>query len=127
MTKPLIRLAAPKDAKRIGDIFVASRAAALPFLIEAHSPDEMRRWIAQVVLPQGSTWVACEEEKIVGFLTLNDDKIEHLYLTPDHTQQGVGTALMEHAKARSPDHLSLCCLAENHPARRFYETHGFYA
>jgi ribosomal protein S18 acetylase RimI-like enzyme len=39
----------------------------------------------------------------------------------------MGTALLDHAKARRPDGLALWVFQMNTPAQLFYEAHGFVA
>lgn len=120
-----IEAASLADAGEIGDLYVASRAAALPFLHEVHSPEEMRTWIRDVLLPRGTTWVARYGDRICGFMTLDDDEIDQLYLHPDMRRRGIGTGLITHAKAKRPRGLKLVTFQENNAARAFYEAHGF--
>lgn len=125
-SKTTIRPAEANDADRIADVFVASRCTALPFIEEPHSAREMRAWISKTVVPRGSTWVICKGERVAGFMTFNQSEIQHLYLDPAETRQGLGSQLLEFAKS-GHHHLSLSCFAENHAACRFYEHHGFKA
>ncbi|MEO0774638.1 MAG: GNAT family N-acetyltransferase [Pseudomonadota bacterium] len=122
-----IRPAVDFEGPVLGDIFVAARRVALPFLREPHSPAEMRAWICDVVVPRQTTWVAERGGQIAGFMTLDGEEVEHLYLDPDMTRSGIGSALIAFAKAQSPGRLVLTCFAQNQPARRFYEAHGFHA
>lgn len=121
----LIKAARPADADAIGDLYVAARAAAMPFLREVHGPDEMRGWIKRVLLPRETSWVAWCENEICGFMTLDRGDIDQLHLRPDRRREGIGRILIDYAKALSPDHLELVCFQENHPARAFYEAQGF--
>ncbi|MEO0750868.1 MAG: GNAT family N-acetyltransferase [Pseudomonadota bacterium] len=125
MSDPSIRRAQHDDAARLGEIFVASRNAALPFLTETHNADDMKAWIAHVLVPGGSTWVACHHRNILGFMTLAGDVVDHLYLDPVETGRGIGSRLIAFAKTQSPQRLTLFCFAENHAARRFYTAHDF--
>ncbi|MEL7255605.1 MAG: GNAT family N-acetyltransferase [Pseudomonadota bacterium] len=127
MPEVKIRRADARDGRILGDIFVAARRAALPFLEEAHSPAEIKAWISTVVVPRQTTLVAEMGVRIAGFMTLDDGSIEHLYLDPAMRRAGVGSALIAFAKGQSPEGLTLFCFAENHAACRFYEAHGFRA
>jgi GNAT superfamily N-acetyltransferase len=51
--------------------------------------------------------------------------LERLYVEPDVQGQGIGTALLEQAKALRPGGLVLWVFQKNTGARRFYERHGF--
>ncbi|MEM7731737.1 MAG: GNAT family N-acetyltransferase [Pseudomonadota bacterium] len=99
---------------------------ALPFIKEPHSPKDMIAWISNTVVPRSSTWVICIGDLIAGFMTFDQSRIEHLYLEPAETRQGLGSQLLEFAKS-GRRLLSLYCFAENHAACRFYEYHGFKA
>ncbi len=122
-----IREATAADDDSIADLYVASRADALGHLHRIRNDDEDRAWIKSVVLRRGITWVACSQEKIVGFLSLVDSDVDQLYLLPGAYRQGVGSRLLELAKQASPEHLHLYTFQCNVRARAFYEAHGFKA
>ncbi len=58
-------------------------------------------------------------------MATKDDWIEQLYLDPRHLRKGIGSKLLELAKAQSSGTLKLMCFVENRDARVFYEAHGF--
>jgi ribosomal protein S18 acetylase RimI-like enzyme len=58
-------------------------------------------------------------------MALDGDEIDQLYLRPGRTGEGLGSRLVELAKERWPDGLSLYTFQANTGARRFYERHGF--
>jgi GNAT superfamily N-acetyltransferase len=58
---------------------------------------------------------------------MEDDFINQLYIHPDHWRQRIGTALLNFARERSPEHLWLYTLQVNTNARLFYERNGFIA
>ena len=72
----------PRDAGEIAALYLASRAEALPWLRRVHSDDEVRGWIAHVRLATGETWVARETGRILGFLCLDGEDLDQLYLLP---------------------------------------------
>lgn len=124
-----IRRAVPADAEEITRVFLASRAAAMPYLPRLHTDEQTRSWIETAVLPGTTTWVAERgtPPAIVGFASLSGDRsvLDHLYLHPDAQHEGVGSALLATVKEAAPDGLSLHVFQRNHAARRFYEHHGF--
>ncbi len=120
-----IERASPRDAGEIAALYLASRAAALPYLHRCHSDAEVRDWIATVMLATGETWVAREAGRILGFVTLNGEELDQLYLLPGHSRRGIGSLLLAKAKERSPERLSLFAFQRNTDARAFYERHGF--
>lgn len=120
-----IERASPLDAEEIAALYLASRAAALPYLRRCHSDEETRDWIATVMLTTGETWVAREAGRILGFVALNGEELDQLYVLPGHLKRGIGSRLLAKAKERSPGRLSLFTFQRNAGARAFYERHGF--
>ena len=68
---------------------------------------------------------------MLGFLAIRRSRtegwevLEKLYVDPEAQNRGVGTALLDQAKALRPDGLVLWVFQKNEGARRFYERHGF--
>ena len=120
-----IEPASPRDAGEIADLYLASRAQALPYLRRVHSDDEVRGWIAHVRLATGETWVAREAGRILGFLSLDGEDLDQLYLLPGQFRRGIGSLLLAKAKELSPERLHLFTFQRNAAARAFYERHGF--
>ena len=112
----------------MADVFLASRRDALPYLPALHSDEETRRWIADVVFPDGEVWVAVLDGRVAGFAVLSGagrDHLDHLYVLPGLYGRGVGSALLARAKALSPGRLRLFTFQRNVRARAFYEARGF--
>ncbi|RYE33219.1 MAG: GNAT family N-acetyltransferase [Hyphomicrobiales bacterium] len=120
-----IERASPRDAGEIADLYLASRAAALPFLRRVHSDDDVRGWIADVRLASGETWIAREAGRILGFLCLDGEDLDQFYLLPGEFRRGIGSLLLAKAKELSPERLHLFTFQRNTAARAFYERHGF--
>jgi GNAT superfamily N-acetyltransferase len=118
-----LRSAAARDADAVTAVFLASRAAALPWLPRLHTDEETRGWIEHVVLAQQRTWVAVDGDDVVGFAALSPGHLEHLYLRPDRRRQGIGSLLFAEVRRASPEG-TLFVFARNAPARAFYERHG---
>lgn len=64
-------------------------------------------------------------EDPVAFLALGGDMVEHLNVRPDSQRTGIGTALLDAAKARRPAGLRLWVFQRNQGALSFYSRHGF--
>lgn len=90
-----------------------------------HSDDDVRAFFERIVVTQREPWVAELDGDVVGLLVLDGDDVDQLYVEPGLTSQGIGTALLHHAKGLRPDGLHLWTFQSNTGARRFYERHGF--
>jgi len=94
-------------------------------------PDEHISLVAGIIGGHDEVWLAEDEGRILGFLSIAHSQhdgrevLERLFVEPDAQNQGVGTALLDQAKALRPDGLVLWVFQKNEGARRFYERHGF--
>ena len=126
----LIRRITADEALVAADIYLTSRAAAGGLIPPpVHDADDTRRWMRDDFLPKSESWFAVDEDDTpLALLSLEgDDWLEQLYVLPAAQGQGIGRALVEHAKLRRPGGLQLWAFASNAPARAFYEVNGFVA
>ena len=121
-----IRPATAADADAVADVYLASFHATYDFP-PAHTDAEVRRWIRDVLVPGGGTWLAEERGAVVGMMTVGPGDLDQLYVAPARLGRGIGRRLLDHAKALSPEGLTLHTFQVNERARRFYERHGFVA
>ena len=96
----------------------------MPYLADTHAPEEVRRWIEEVVLAHDEVWVAEDEARVVGFFALSGDLLFHLYVYPELHRQGAGSLLFERVKELSPHGFRLWVFQRNTQAREFYEHRG---
>jgi GNAT superfamily N-acetyltransferase len=108
-------------------VWLRSFAAALPTVRRAHSEDEVRGWVRDVLLPEHDVWVTDVEGRVVGLLAVSDGRLDQLYLSPDWRGRGLGDRFLALAKETQPSGLQLWTFQVNQPAQRFYERHGFVA
>jgi GNAT superfamily N-acetyltransferase len=121
-----IRPARPHEAADVGELYWRARAAAVPAIPPSvHGHDDVLAHFADIVLPRQDVWLADDDGPIVAFMALSPGWVEHLYVEPTRTGEGIGSALLEHAKAAQPAGLDLWAFQSNSGARRFYERHGF--
>ena len=125
MTAPSLEPATDADAAEIAALYLASRADALPFLHRVHGDEAVGTWVLTVMLRRGETWVARADGVILGFVTWVGDELDQLYLLPGQYRRGIGSMLLDQAKARGPGRLHLFTFQRNARARAFYEAHGF--
>ena len=120
---PVLRSATPADADAVTAVHLASRAAAMPWLPVVHTPAETRWWVEHVVLTQYRTWVATGDD-VLGFVSVDDGRLEQLYLHPDRRRQGIGTLLFRQAQQAEPAGFTFAVFTRNASARAFYERLG---
>lgn len=97
----------------------------LPWLAGLHTPEEDLTYFREYIFPTCQVW-GVVDEKIVGILAFRQEWIDQLYVLPQHQGQGIGSALLDVAKAAS-ETLQLWTFQRNIAARRFYEARGFLA
>ena len=124
-----LRRGTSADAEVAADLYLRARHAARAYIpMAVHTDDEVRNWIAEHVMPHLEVWLAEEPDgTVTGFLVLDEDWVDQLYVEPSRTGLGIGTALLDLAKRERPAGLRLWTFESNVGARRFYERHGFSA
>lgn len=122
-----IRPARSGDAKAIADVHLDSRREAMPWLPVLHSREETIAYFAGHVLLHEQVLVAEVNQLVVGFIALEGDHVDHLYIAPACQGRGIGDTLLAMAKELRPDGLTLWTFQRNARARRFYEARGFVA
>jgi GNAT superfamily N-acetyltransferase len=121
-----VRDASARGAAAVAAVWWRARHAAVPVIpAPVHDEADVRRWVAEVLIPDSRTWVAVVEERVVAMMSLRDGWVDQLYVDPAWQGHGVGTLLVDFAKRRSPSVLDLWTFQANAGARRFYERHGF--
>lgn len=98
----------------------------LPWLAGLQTPEEDDGFFPTVVFPTCAVWGSFDADALVGLIAIRPGWIDHLYVLPGQQGRGVGTALLEVAKADARE-LELWTFQRNTGARRFYERHGFVA
>ena len=124
----VIRPAEARDDDGIAVLHRTSMRKAMPWLPDLHTPEEDRAWVAQIVLPRQEVWVAEAAGLVVGVASMDaEDMLTLLYVLPGYQGAGIGSALLETAKAARPGGFRLFAFQRNTPARNFYERRGFVA
>lgn len=95
--------------------------------LDLHTAAEDRVFFEETILHDNEIWVAAKKKEILGYLAIRGDYIDRLYVALESHGEGVGTALLDHAKKRSPTGLRLFTHQKNERACGFYERRGFVA
>jgi len=83
------------------------------------------RWRNELV-PKADIIVAEQAGALIGFVTIDSSGyLDQLVVAPDHWGSPLATTLVDEAKRRSPDGVTLKVNADNNRAIRFYERNGF--
>ena len=125
-----IRRATLEDVDAAVDVWERARwDARQPRMVErmGYSHDDNLAHFRDVVMRQDDVWLAVEDGRVVGLLAIAESRVNQLHVLPDCQRRGVGTALMNHAKALSPRGLLLSTFQGNRQSRAFYERSGFRA
>ena len=125
------RRAAPADAAAVAEVYLRSRKELVACAPLVHSDESVRGWVRDRLIPAGRTTVAVVDEVIAGFLSVSTSAdcswIEQLYLHPGWIGRGIGTELLDRARAELAPPIRLYTFQCNERARDFYERRGFRA
>ena len=94
---------------------------------DPHPIAQQRDYFVGEVLPANQVTLALQEDRLAGFIASNAGSVSQLHVRVDLHGQGIGSSLLQLAKARSAGSLWLYTFARNTRACRFYEGHGFVA
>ncbi|KRB75948.1 hypothetical protein ASE01_12925 [Nocardioides sp. Root190] len=120
-----LRPATSADAAAVALVHLRARAAA-PMPPPVHTDTEVASWLASRIGGAGGdeVWVALRGETLIGYVRFTRTWLDDLYVDPDHAGRGVGTALLDLAKARHPRGFGLWVFESNTPAYAFYLASG---
>ncbi|SHK38094.1 putative acetyltransferase [Desulfatibacillum alkenivorans DSM 16219] len=79
-----------------------------------------------IYLPASKTYVFVEDVGVKGFVSLHQDVLAALFVSPKEQGRGIGGLLMDKAKSLR-NRLRLSVYKENQKSVRFYEKRGFIA
>ena len=115
MRDPIIRPYKLDDFDAVTALWRRARELAFPEFqrTKGHSFEEDQAYFRDVILVNNDVWVAEVDGSAAAFMAIAGDFIDQLYVDPDHQRSGLGRALLEHAKALSPEHLWLFTLQIN--------------
>lgn len=114
------------DAEALATCYHQIRAECVPQIPPSiHDLESIRTHMAEVVLVHQRVTVVEAHGELLGFSATRPGFLESLYLARSITGHGVGTRLLDLAKARAPKGLECWAFQSNHDALRFYARHGF--
>jgi len=96
----------------------------LPWLTGLHTPEEDRDYWSTRLFATCEIWGVERDGSLLGVIAFREGWIDQLYILPEAQGQGIGSKLLDIAKAAYPE-LFLWTFQRNTLARRFYEARGF--
>jgi putative acetyltransferase len=125
----IIREYRSEDFDPVTILWRISREKSIPeFQLEkGHFFFEDRDYFQKQIVRNNQIWVVESRSYPVGFMAMNKDFVDQLYIDPEHQRRGIGKSLLNLARELSPEHVWLYTLQVNAGAREFYEKNGFVA
>ena len=118
----MIRKLKKADINRVTDLWLDTNLKAhefIPFQYWKNNYDAVKE-----MLPQAEVYVYENDNKIQGFVGLNDEYIEGIFVSDEMQAQGIGKLLLDFVKNRTAK-LSLNVYQKNTRAIHFYQREGF--
>lgn len=118
----MIRKMAKKDISFVMDIWLTEN-------IKTHNFIKQEYWnkqypFVQQAITHAEVYVYEENGEICGFIGLNGEVIEGIFIKQEKQLKGIGKAFIEFAK-QEQDYLKLDVYAKNQRAIQFYQKQGF--
>ena len=126
-----LKSATASDSGRIAQLLIDARAAFMPYAPSPHSDDEVRSWVARVLIPSGEVILAFANDATVAVVATIQESdrswITQMTVDPAHVGRGIGSSLLMYALRILRPPIFLYTFQANMGARRFYERYGFRA
>lgn len=120
----IIRQATNADHPQLLNIWLRSVRATHHFLQESDI-EALLPQLRDIYLPAVELWVTVDAEDCpLGFIGLNENHIEMLFIEPDLRGKGIGRALLDHARSLRSQ-MSVDVNEQNPEAVGFYLHYGF--
>ena len=118
----MIRKLQKADINRVADIWLQTNLKAHFFISEQY-------WISNYefvkeLLPQAEVYVYEDDKMIQGFIGINDEYIEGIFVSDEMQSRGIGKILLDYIKDKK-DRLQLKVYQKNVRAMSFYQREGF--
>ena len=118
----MIRKLQKVDINRVADIWLKTNLKAHFFIPEQY-------WISNYefvkeLLPQTEVYVYEDDKMIQGFIGINDEYIEGIFVSDEMQSCGIGKMLLDYIKDKK-DKLQLKVYQKNVRAMSFYQREGF--
>ena len=118
----MIRELRKADINKIADIWLDTNIKAHYFIPAQYWKSNFES--VKAALPQAEVCVYEHDKEIQGFIGLNDEYVEGIFVSDKMQSQGIGKILLNHAKEKR-NKLLLNVYQKNTRAVSFYQREGF--
>lgn len=118
----MIRKLQKVDINRVADIWLKTNLKAHYFIPEQYWTNNYE--VVKEMLPQAEVYVYEDDKIIQGFVGINDEYIEGIFVSDEMQSRGIGKMLLDYIKDKK-DRLQLKVYQKNVRAMSFYQREGF--
>ena len=118
----MIRELQKADINKVTDIWLDTNVTAHSFISSQYWQNNFE--LVKELLLQATVYVYEQNQEIQGFIGLNDEYIEGIFVSDEMRSQGIGKLLLDFVKNRKAK-LSLNVYQKNTRAIHFYQREGF--
>ena len=118
----MIRVLQKADIERVVDIWLDTNLKAHYFIPGQYWKDNID--LVKEMLPQAEVYVYEDDKMIQGFIGINDEYIEGIFVSDEMQSRGIGKILLDYIKDKK-DRLQLKVYQKNVRAMSFYQREGF--
>lgn len=118
----MIRRLQKKDVNRVAELWLDTNLKAHDFILAQYWRSNYD--LVKEMLSQAEVYVYEDGQKIQGFIGLDGDYIEGIFVSDEMQSQGIGKALVDFIKAQKTK-LRLNVYQKNVRATHFYQKEGF--
>lgn len=118
----MIRLIQDDDIDKIMDIWITATISSHRFIDQSFWLKKYRK--IKQKMNDAITYVICEHEQIVGFVSIKNQQILALSVISGKQRKGYGSSLLQHLK-KEYEELHADVYVKNEKALRFFKKHGF--
>ena len=118
----MIRVLQKADIERVVDIWLDTNLKAHYFIPGQYWKNNID--LVKEMLPQAEVYVYEDDKMIQGFIGINDEYIEGIFVSDEMQSRGIGKILLDYIKDKK-DRLQLKVYQKNVRAMSFYQREGF--
>jgi len=120
----MIRKFLSEDMDAVLDIWLSASLKAHDF-VEANFWRSQLQNMRDIYIPASEVYIYEDKSEVLGFVALLDDRLAAIFVKPDKQGEGIGKALVEHAKTIRKT-LTLSVYKANIASIHFYKSQGFF-